>query len=320
MVDFRQTPRLLPLFLLVAGVGHVSAGEVPFPTEHAVDGAFDGAHSVFAADVDGDGDLDVLGAAFNANDIAWWENTNVDGDGTTWMEHTVDGDFDSAVSVYAADVDGDGDLDVLGAALFAEDIAWWENTNVDGDGTTWMEHTVDGAFDGAHSVFAADVDGDGDLDVLGAALNADDIAWWENTNVDGDGTTWMEHAVDGDFDFALSVFAADVDGDGDLDVLGAAVNADDIAWWENETIHRNAVYPTEHNVDGDFDDARSVFAADVDGDGDLDVLGAAVFARRHRVVGEHGRGRHGLDRAHRRRELQRRSFRLCRRRGRRRRP
>ena len=75
-------------------------------------------------------------------------------------------------------MDGDGDLDVLGAALNADDIAWWENTL--GDGTTWMEHTVDVAFDGARSVYAADVDGDGNLDVLGAAENADDIAWWEN--------------------------------------------------------------------------------------------------------------------------------------------
>jgi len=67
----------------------------------------------------------VLGAAFTADDIAWWENTA--GDGTVWTEHTVDGDFDGAASVYAADVDGDGDLDVLGAAQNADDIAWWEN-------------------------------------------------------------------------------------------------------------------------------------------------------------------------------------------------
>ena len=87
---------------------------------------------------------------------------------------------DNAASVYAADVDGwwDGDLDVLGAAVLADDIAWWENTA--GDGTAWTVHTVDGAFDGAWSVSAADVDGDGDLDVLGAARDADDIAWWEN--------------------------------------------------------------------------------------------------------------------------------------------
>ncbi|NLP04707.1 hypothetical protein GX411_01985, partial [Candidatus Fermentibacteria bacterium] len=32
---------------------------------------------------------------------------------------------------------------------------------------------------GAWSVYSSDVDGDGDMDVLGAAYNADDITWWD---------------------------------------------------------------------------------------------------------------------------------------------
>ncbi len=73
--------------------------------------------------------------------------------------------------MFAADVDGDGDTDVLGAAAIADDIAWWENTA--GDGTAWTEHTVDGAFDGGYSVYATDLDGDGDTDVLAAAFTDD---------------------------------------------------------------------------------------------------------------------------------------------------
>jgi CSLREA domain-containing protein len=239
-----------------------------------VDASFDGAYDVYAADVDGDGDLDVLGAASVADDIAWWENTN--GDGSAWTEHTVDASFEGAGSVHAADVDGDGDLDVLGTANVAHDIAWWENTA--GDGSAWTEHTVDGAFDGALSVYAADVDQDGDVDVLGAASGADDVTWWENTA--GDGSTWTERTVDGDFDGANSVYAADVDGDGDLDVLSSTNVDDDVAWWENETIHRSAYYPAagEVTVDTAFDGAYDVYAGDVDGDGDMDVLGAAFDA------------------------------------------
>ena len=75
--------------------------------------------------MDGDGDLDVLGAASDANDITWWENTA--GDGSAWTEHIVDGSYNGAFSVYAADVDGDGDTDVLGAAQGANNITWWEN-------------------------------------------------------------------------------------------------------------------------------------------------------------------------------------------------
>ena len=235
--------------------------------EHLVDGNFNGAYSVYAADVDGDGDTDVLGAAVHVNEIAWWEN--IDGTGTVWIEHLVDSNFEYAASVYAEDVDGDGDADIIGAAQLGDEITWWENT--DGTGTSWTEHTVDGSFDGAASVYAADMNGDGDTDILGAATEAGEIAWWENT--DGTGTSWTEHLVDGDFEWTYSVYAEDLDGDGDKDVLGAATIADDITWWEN-TDGTGTVW-TEHTVDGDFDGTQSVYAADVNGDGDIDVLGAA---------------------------------------------
>jgi hypothetical protein len=250
-----------------------AARDIPFPTKHTVDAAFNGAFGAHAADVDGDGDMDILAAAYTDDDIAWWENVDLagpgTGDGSAWTEDTVDGSFDGAFDVYAADVDGDGDMDILGAANVADDIAWWENTS--GDGSTWTDRTVDASFDGAIRVYAADVDGDGDMDVLGAANVADDIAWWENTN--GAGTAWTERTVDASFDGAYDVYAADVDGDGDLDVLGAAAIANDITWWENTNGAGTAW--TEHTVDGSFGGAGSVYAADVDGDGDLDVLGAA---------------------------------------------
>jgi len=238
-------------------------------TEHTVDGDFWGAKSVYSADVNGDGYMDVLGAARFANDITWWENVN--GSGTSWTEHTVDGDFDAAYSVFSADVNGDGYMDVLGAAVVADDITWWEN--VDGSGTSWTEHTVDGDLYGARSVYSADVNGDGYMDVLGAATGANNITWWEN--VDGSGTSWTEHTVDGDFNMAWSVYSADVNGDSYMDVLGAAYGADDITWWEN--MGGSGTSWTEHIVDRAFDGASSVYSADVNGDGYMDVLGAAYY-------------------------------------------
>ena len=247
-----------------------TAGDGSAWTEHTIDAAFTAAHSVSAADVDGDGDTDVLGAANSADEITWWENTA--GDGSAWIDHTIDAAFDGAISVTAADVDGDGDTDVLGAAQAGNTVAWWENTA--GDGSTWTEHTIDGAFDQASSVFASDVDGDGDTDVLGAGVVANSIAWWENTA--GDGSAWTEHTIDGDFNGAISVSGADVDGDGDPDVVGAARGAGDITWWENTAGNGSAW--TEHNISIDFDNAISVHTTDLDGDGDIDVLGAAIIA------------------------------------------
>ncbi len=235
-----------------------------------VEDDFSGASSVYAADVDGDGDTDVLGAAEYADDIAWWELD--DGFPYTFTRHNVDSNYNGAMSVYAADVDGDGHMDILGAARYANDITWWRNT--DGSGTSWTEHTVDPSFNGASSVYAIDVDGDGDMDVLGAAIVADDITWWENT--DGSGTSWTEHTVDASFDGASSVYAIDVDGDGDQDVLGAAANANEITCWENTD--GSGTSWTEHTADDSFWGAQSVYAADVDGDGDMDALGAAYYS------------------------------------------
>ena len=237
-------------------------------TEHIVDGDFNTACSVCAMDVNGDGYIDVIGAAYNGNDITWWEN--LDGSGTSWTEHLIEGNFFHAISVYSADINGDGFMDVLGAAHDGANITWWEN--VDGSGTSWTAHTVDSDFSGPYSVYSADVNGDGYIDVLGAADYCDDIAWWEN--IDGSGTSWIEHTVDGDFDGAYSVHGADINKDGYMDILGAADFAQEITWWENDD--GSGTSWTEHIVDGGFTGARSVYSADVSGDGYLDVLGVST--------------------------------------------
>ena len=145
-------------------------------TEHTIDGDFNGASSVYATDVDGDGDTDVLGAAWLGHYITWWRNDG--GSPITWTEYTIKSNFYNASSVYATDVDGDGDTDILGAAAASKDITWWRNDG--GSPITWTEYTIEDIFDGANSVYATDVDGNGDTDVLGAATNADDITWWES--------------------------------------------------------------------------------------------------------------------------------------------
>ncbi|MCD4848004.1 MAG: T9SS type A sorting domain-containing protein [Candidatus Aegiribacteria sp.] len=195
-------------------------------TKHNIDFIVGGPNSAYSEDIDGDGDMDVIGAAFEADDIIWWENIN--GSGTSWNEITIDGNFDGAISAYSEDIDGDGDMDVLGTAIIDDDITWWENIN--GSGTSWNVHTIDEDFDGAYSVYSEDMDDDGDMDVLGAAGVADDITWWEN--IDGSGTVWTEHTVDEYFNGARYAYPVDIDGDGEMDILGGGSFPSDITWWD----------------------------------------------------------------------------------------
>jgi hypothetical protein len=261
--------RLAFVIFLVIAMSGVLFAQINW-IEHVVDSDFNKAYSVYAADIDGDNDIDVLGAAYDDDAITWWEN--MDGYGTTWTEHIFDSIFDGAYSVYAAYVNNDSYLDIIGAASIADDITWWENT--DGTGTDWTEHVIDANFNGARCVYAIDLDDDDDVDVLGAAADADDITWWEN--VDGTGTNWTEHIINASFDGAASVYAADVDGDNDLDVLGAAKEADFFNWWEN--VDGEGESWIEHNVDSGLNYPLSVYGIDIDSDDDTDVLGAAFYA------------------------------------------
>ena len=238
-------------------------------SEHTIDDYFPQTATVYAEDIDGDGDMDVISVSTSSNRVNWWENE--DGTGINWIEHLIDMSFDWGFCIYAEDINGDGDMDVLGASVNADDIIWWENE--DGLGTSWIAHTVDNYFYAASFVYSEDIDNDGDMDVLGASFHLDAIAWWENT--DGSGTSWIKHTVDSDFDAASSAFAVDIDGDGDIDIIGSAWTADRITWWENTD--GSGTSWVEHTIEVDFDGATSVYAEDINGDGDIDVLGAARF-------------------------------------------
>ena len=94
-------------------------------TERVISTNAAGAHSVFATDLDGDGDTDVLSASFGDNKIAWYENDG--GSPPTFTERVISTTAFGAVSVFAMDLDGDGNTDVLSASEVDDKIAWYEN-------------------------------------------------------------------------------------------------------------------------------------------------------------------------------------------------
>ena len=239
------------------------ARAVVFAPQRALSTNADGATSVYAADLDGDGDTDVLSASYADDSIAWQENFSRSAFSARRMIGTA---ADGARSVHAADLDGDGDPDVVSASSRDDKIAWYENL---GGGRFSSQRIISTNADSARSVHAADLDGDGDLDVLSASANDDRIAWHENL---GGGEFSTQHTIGKDADRALSVYTADIDGDGDPDVLSASWGDDKIAWYENLG---GGTFSEQRVIASDADGASSVHAADLDGDGDPDVLSAS---------------------------------------------
>ena len=225
------------------------------------------ARDVHSADMDGDGDMDILAIAASGY-VVWHEN--VAGNATQWTMVLVEEGWVGASSGVAADMDGDGDMDIVACNQTTDEVAWWENNA--GNGKSWTKRTMDASFDGAVGVWAADMDADGDMDVAGAANSGGDVSWFENK--DGAGGQWQTHLIDGDFAGAMDVHAADLDGDGDTDVLGAAFSAHEFAWWENQGAGVWSKQVIEY-ISSKY--PYRVQAVDMDGDGDLDVAGAGDY-------------------------------------------
>src|SRR5207253_10790706 len=190
------------------------AGSGIYATKSAISTTADGARAVSSADLDGDGDTDVLSASSYDHKFAWYEN-----DGNEhFRAHTITNNAPGARSASAVDLDSDGDLDVLGVATDAfNSIIWYEN-----DGSqNFTGHSIT-AFQRANvlSAVAADIDQDGDIDVATGAEHTNTAVWYEN-----DGSQHFSSHVMGTLNwddlspYSLSVSAADLDRDGDLDVL-----------------------------------------------------------------------------------------------------
>ncbi|MDR9419550.1 FG-GAP-like repeat-containing protein [Gracilimonas sp.] len=169
----------------------------PTTSQNQITSSIDNPLATHIADLDGDGDMDVLSASFNDGKLAWYENT--DEQGTFGVQNIIASDYNSPRHVSTGDIDGDGDLDVLMAdfgrsgTLDGRAFYWHENT--DGAGTFGPKQLI--FFDGSitsMTIFPADIDGDGDLDVVTSSNRTAGLRVFENTN--GQGAFGPEQLID----------------------------------------------------------------------------------------------------------------------------
>jgi hypothetical protein len=301
------------LFLSGADVAHAQACE-PF-VRHDIS-VTAGAVSLVAADLDGDGDPDVLAAS--GDDGSWYENL---GAGVFGPAQRIDGA--AAVDlVVALDMEPDGDLDVVTANSGSVTIKWYLNQ---GGGTFGRPISRVSNVE-ATTLEAVDINGVGGEDLLGAGPGnlvipgTLGVGWYESLNgaiavrfplwsggpgqsatcataadfegrgfpdvVFGYGFPYtiavIESAGVGNFYAAADVASppdapfrlatADLDGDGDLDLLAAYNDlVNEVAWYENVG---GGAFGGHQALSPGTEDAYAVLAADLDGDGDVDVASA----------------------------------------------
>ncbi len=230
--------------------------------KHAIRASGSWTTDMQVGDIDGDGDLDVV--IPNGSGLHWYENP-LSGGGDpavdAWREHRIGSEGQDNHDVELGDLNGDGRLDVLtrrkrGGGTFV----WLQESPLDWTQVTASSRNGEGSALG-------DLDGDGDLDI------AADGSWLENQ---AGGTTWLEHRFDPGAPGDVGVHIADLDGDGRNEIVLAPSESSSgvLAWYRSDTPRSGAW--TKRIVDGSVSFLHTFKTADMDGDGDLDLVTAEM--------------------------------------------
>ena len=133
-----------------------------------------GATHAAPADVNGDGEPDILASRGHGNGVVWFE-------GPHWKEHVIDEDILFPHSTDFGDIDGDGDIDLSSVGFGSKLAAWYEN---DGRGN-FTRHVLS-RNQMAYDTMITDLNGDGDKDILVAGQQSENVIWFENPGNGGD--------------------------------------------------------------------------------------------------------------------------------------
>lgn len=225
-------------------------------------------------DYDSDGDLDILSTSGPdaEYEIVLWENSEANGS-AGWRQINLGKSDTEVIAAVTADLDNDGDPDLITGADGAADVELllWENPGAD---IEWPSHELGVTGDSVYALALADLDGDGDDDLVSGARRdaVHELMAWVNdgTPFDNRWTRVPIGAAPGDvYDLAVADF--DVDGDEELATGGSWHGDPQVLLWSHDGVplggawQRSSVATLQQSV-------LSLLATDVDDDGRIDLL------------------------------------------------
>lgn len=241
--------------------------------EVVLDETLDFIHSE-AFDVDGDGDLDYIGARYQPGLIVWLEQP-ANPLTEPWPLRIVSKQLNGIHGLLRGDVDGDGRMDLIANSAqpidtpFPESILWLSVPAQARSGAAWKANVfADKDAPGlTHYMGFGDVNGDGKPDIATGAKGKPSpagnyFAWWEAPA--NPRQSWKKHVIAEDQEGATNIHPGDANRDGRMDFIAARGHGRGVVWFEAPSWR-------EHSIHATLKEPHCLAVQDMDGDGDVDA-------------------------------------------------